>query len=156
MAFYKQEKGGVMPSQLYFDLMCMIKNAYFCVAKTQLDDPEGCFWIILLGTDPLEIMFGRVRTIIGNDSNVDQYQLANCIDSAVTCTRILADHPEWERGPRRLNLQSWQKQAGNVSAKVDHINPASWRGDVSVKNVVLKTCWFQGRCCAEKELKEAG
>jgi hypothetical protein len=25
-----------------------------------------------------------------------------------------------------------------------------------VKNVVLKTCWFQGRCCAEKELKEAG
>jgi len=69
LVFYKREKGGVMPSQLYFDLMCMIKNVYFCVAKTQLDDPEGRFWVILLGTDPLEIMFGRVRTIIGNDSN---------------------------------------------------------------------------------------
>ena len=99
IAFYKQEKGGVMPSQLYFDLMCMIKNAYFCVAKTQLDDPEGCFWIIMLGTNPLEIMFGRVRTIIGNDSNVNQYQLENHIDYAVTCTRILAEHPEWEQGP---------------------------------------------------------
>jgi hypothetical protein len=26
MAFYRKEKGGVMPSQLYFDLMTMIKN----------------------------------------------------------------------------------------------------------------------------------
>ena len=25
-----------------------------------------------------------------------------------------------------------------------------------MKNVVLKTCWFQGHYCAEKELKEAG
>ena len=101
-------------------------------------------------------MFVRVQTIIGNDSNAAQYQLANLIDSAVTCTRILAEHPEWEWGPHQLNLQSWPEQAGDVSAKDDHINPASWCGDVSAKNVVLKTCWFAGHCCAEKELKEAG
>lgn len=56
IAFYAKEKGGSMPSQLYFDLMTMIKNAYFCVAKTQVDDPEGSFWIILLGSDPLEAL----------------------------------------------------------------------------------------------------
>jgi hypothetical protein len=60
MAFYKKEKGRVMPSLLYFDLMTIIKNVYFCVAKTQLDDPTGKFRIILLGTDSLEILFGKV------------------------------------------------------------------------------------------------
>ena len=79
-----------MPSQLYFDLMTMIKNAYFCVAKTQIDNPDGSFWIILLSSDPLEVHFGKIHTIQGNDSNVDQLQLANWTDSAVICTRILA------------------------------------------------------------------
>jgi hypothetical protein len=100
LAFYAKEKGGSMPSQLYFDLMTMVKNAYFCVAKTQIDNPEGSFWIILLGSDPLEALFGKVWTIQGNDSNVDQLQLASRTDSAVICTKILAKHPEWERGPR--------------------------------------------------------
>jgi hypothetical protein len=53
-------------------------------------------------------------------------------------------------------LQSWQEQAGDISAKVDHINPASWRGNVFVKNVSLTTCWYGGRCCAEEELANAG
>ena len=155
IAFYAKEKGGSMPSQLYFDLMTMIKNAYFCVAKTQVDDPEGLFWIILLGSDPLEVLFGKVRTISGCDSNVDQLQLANRTDSAVICTNILAEHPEWEQGPRRLNLQSWRHNAGDVSAKIDHINPASWKGNVKVKNVVLMTCWQEGRRIAEHELSKA-
>jgi hypothetical protein len=93
IAFYAKEKGGSMPSQLYFDLMTMIKNAYFCVAKTQVDDPEGSFWIILLGSDPLEALFGKVRTISGCDSNIDQLQLANRTDSTVICTNILVEHP---------------------------------------------------------------
>ena len=37
--------------------MCMIKNAYFCVAKVQCDNPEGFFYLILLGTDGLEKVF---------------------------------------------------------------------------------------------------
>jgi hypothetical protein len=35
-------------------------------------------------------------------------------------------------------------------------NPASWRGDVSVKNVVLLTSWEGGRQAAEEELRIAG
>ena len=76
LAFYAKEKGSAMPLQLYFDLMTMIKNVYFCVAKTQIDDPEGSFWIILLGSD-LKSHFRKIRTIQGNDTNVDQLQLAN-------------------------------------------------------------------------------
>src|ERR1700729_1255446 len=121
--------------------MVTIKNVYFCVAKTQLDDPEGKFWIILVGTDALEQLFGKVHTMVGTDCNADQLQLANRVESAAICTRILAEHPEWERGPRRLMLKTWRDEAGDISAKIDHINPASWKGDVAVKNVVLLTCW---------------
>ena len=31
------------------------------------------------------------------------------------------------------------------TSKVDHINPRDWRGDVSVLNVNLHTCWLLGR-----------
>ncbi len=41
----------LMPTQLYTDIMIMIKNAYFCVAKAKVNDPQGRFWHILLGTD---------------------------------------------------------------------------------------------------------
>ena len=85
-----------MPSQTYFNMMTTIKNVYFCVVKTQLEDPDGSFWIILIGTDALDNLFGKVCTIIGADTNADQLQLANQIDSAVHCTNILAQHPEWD------------------------------------------------------------
>ncbi|KAF7969797.1 hypothetical protein HWV62_25975 [Athelia sp. TMB] len=35
LAIYTQDKGEFIPAQLFFDLMAMIKNAYFCIAKTQ-------------------------------------------------------------------------------------------------------------------------
>ena len=73
----QKKKGGAMPLQLHFDLMTMIKNAYFCVAKAQIDDPEGLFWIILLGSYPLESHFTKIFTIQGNNTNVNQLQLAN-------------------------------------------------------------------------------
>jgi hypothetical protein len=83
--------------------------------------------------------------MVGSDTNADQLQLANRIDSAVICTNILAEHPDWERGPRRLRLSAWQEVAGDVSANIDHIGPGSWKGDVHVKNIVLMTSWKNGR-----------
>ena len=56
--------------------------------------------LILLGSDPLEALFGKVHTISCCDSDVNQLQLANRTDSAVICTNILVEHPEWEQGPR--------------------------------------------------------
>lgn len=71
-----QDNAGtmLMPTQLYIDIMIMIKSVYFCVAKTKADDPMGNFWVILLGTDCLEELFGILRTMIGNDTNLDTLQ----------------------------------------------------------------------------------
>jgi hypothetical protein len=156
LAIYSKDKGGSMPAELYYDMMTTVKNVYFCVGKTQLDTPEAAFWIILLGMDGLEGLFGLIRTIVGNDTNADQLQLGNCVESAAICAKIVAENPSWIRGPRRITLRPWRENAGDVSAKVDHINPASWRGDVSVKNVVPLTSWEGGRRAAEKELEMAG
>ena len=65
LAIYHTDKGEFIPIQTCFDVMCMIKNIYFSVAKTQVDNPDGSFWIILLGTDCLEKVFGQVHTIVG-------------------------------------------------------------------------------------------
>ena len=39
LTLYNQDKGDFIPVQLYFDLMSMIKNAYFCVGKAQVNNP---------------------------------------------------------------------------------------------------------------------
>ena len=102
---YNKDKGNFIPVQTCFDVMSMIKNVYFSVAKTQIDNPTGSFWIILLGTDGLEKVFGKVRTMVGNDTHADQLQLTNRIDGAVQCVNILEKHPEWGGQSRRLNLK---------------------------------------------------
>lgn len=83
LAIYHTDKGEFIPVQIFFDVMSMIKNVYFCAAKIQVDDPTGSSWIISLGTDGLEKVFGKVRTMVKNDTNVDQLQLTNRIDGAV-------------------------------------------------------------------------
>ncbi|KAJ7232148.1 hypothetical protein B0H12DRAFT_1003412, partial [Mycena haematopus] len=155
MALYKKEAGRFVPSQTYFDFMTAGKNLFFCVAKTQIDDPSGKFWIISPGTDPLELTFGRVRTMTGSDSNADMSQLGSRLNAAMQCDNILAEHPEWTRGPQRLRMPVWHDVAGDVSKKIDHISPQSWLGDVSVAHVSIKTTWFGGRRIAQQELLDA-
>ena len=52
MAFYFYTNGGAktdfMPSQSYVNIMIMIENVYFCIAKFKKDNPNGKFFIILL------------------------------------------------------------------------------------------------------------
>jgi hypothetical protein len=132
--------------------MAMIKNAYFCVAKTQQDDPNGKFWIILLGTDGLEKVFRKVRTVIGSDHNADQLQLTNCIDGAVQCVKILELHPEWGGQSHHLTVKSLEEQGTNITKKLDHLNPCSWQGPVYVRNLILHSCWQEGHLLAEEEL----
>ncbi|KAJ6459302.1 hypothetical protein C8R45DRAFT_942329 [Mycena sanguinolenta] len=130
MALYQKEAGRFVPSQTYFDFMTTGKNLFFCVAKTQIDDPSGKFWIISPGTDPLELLFGRVRTMIGSDSNADMSQLGSRLNAAMECDNILAEHPEWSRGSHRLRMPVWQDAAGD-------------------------TTWFMGRQASERDLLEA-
>ena len=62
MVFYFYTDSGAktdfMPSQSYVNIMIMIKNVYFCITKFKKDNPNGKFFIILLGTDRLEGFFG--------------------------------------------------------------------------------------------------
>jgi hypothetical protein len=155
LAIYHTDKGEFIPVQTFFDVMSMIKNVYFCMAKTQVDDITGRFWIILLGTDGLEKVFGKVRTMVGNDTNADQLQLTNRIDSAVQCVKILEMHLEWGGQSRRLDAKPLPSDAADISSKYDHINPKSWKGDTQVRNVVLGGSWSAGFRAAETELADA-
>ena len=86
----------LMPMQLYVDIMIMIKNVYFCVAKTKVDDPDGNFWIILLGTDFLEVLYGILHTMVGNDANLDLLQLDLRLTGTTEVSTILAKYPHWD------------------------------------------------------------
>lgn len=156
LALYYHDRGRFMPVQLYFDLQCMIRTVYFCVAKAQVDDPDGQFFIILLGTDGLEKVFGKVRTMIGNDCNADLLQLSNRIDGAVQCVKILELHPEWGGHARRLNLKTLVEQGECISREMDHLNPRTWRGDTHYRNTVHFSCQRIGEEWAERDLTEAG
>jgi len=46
-----------LPTELYINIMIMIKNVYFTVAKAKADGLDS-FWLILLRTDRLEELFG--------------------------------------------------------------------------------------------------
>lgn len=130
---------------------------YFCLAKTQHDNTLARLWLILLGTDGLEKVFGMIRSIVGNDLNADQLQLTMRVDGAVQCVNILAEHPEYGGESRRLTVKSISEATdGDISSKYDHINPITWRGDVYVWNVVPLSVWQSGRKIAKEQLTGAG
>jgi hypothetical protein len=108
LAFYlytdRSAKTRFMPNQSFVDIMIMVKNAYFCVAKCKVDDPKGSLRLFQLGTDRLEGFFGLIRTAIGTDTNVDIMQLGSRASGLVEVAAILALHPEWDQSPRRLGL----------------------------------------------------
>ncbi|KAF8170592.1 hypothetical protein BJ912DRAFT_1025317 [Pholiota molesta] len=141
IALYKLAGKDFIPTNLYIDLMIMIKNVIFCVAKAKVDNPDGEFWIILLGTDRLEELFGILRTMVGNDANLDILQLVSRLSGTTEISNILAKYPQWDQVPRCLKLP----------AIIDHIKPASWRGNVKVKDVSLQMSWNRGRRLVEDE-----
>lgn len=102
-----------MPTQLYIDMMMMIKNVYFCVAKTKADDPEGNFWIILLGTDCLEVLYGILHTMVGNDANLDLLQLSLRLTGTTKSQQFLQSTPTGIEHPNDSN--SWHYQRRDLS-----------------------------------------
>ncbi|TFY78339.1 hypothetical protein EWM64_g5674 [Hericium alpestre] len=140
-----------IPTSLYIDIMIMIKNVYFCVAKTKADLPNDQFFIVLLGTDRLETLFGILRTMVGNDANLDILQLALRLTGTTDVANILARHPEWDKGPRRLHLPIVARDPAVLPDAADHINPGLWKADTFVKNVSLASCWKNGRRSVEDQ-----
>ncbi|KAF5376672.1 hypothetical protein D9615_007901 [Tricholomella constricta] len=152
---YREAGKEFIPSLLFIDIMIMLKNIYFCVAKAKVDDPNGSFWIILLGTDRLEEIFGVLRTMIGSDSNLDILQLCWRLGSTAEVANILALKPNWDSSPRRLKLPALDRDSVALPQGSDHIKPRSWRGSNNVGGVVLLTSWRRGRRLIEGDFPEA-
>ena len=135
---YRLAGKDFIPTSLYIDLMIMIKNVLFCVAKAKIDNPEGEFWIILLGTNWLEELFSILRTMVGNDANLDNLQLVSRLSGTTEVANILAKYPQWGRSPRRLKLPAMSRESKEIPDSADHIKPGSWWGNVKLKDVSLQ------------------
>ncbi|KAF5334132.1 hypothetical protein D9758_018620 [Tetrapyrgos nigripes] len=145
LVLYQHTGKKFLPTLLYQDLQIMIKNIFFCVAKGIVDNPSGRFWICLLGTDRLEQLFGILRSMVGNDANLDVLQLLQRITGTVEIANILAKHPEWDNKSRHLRLPAVNSMGQEIlGAAIDHISPVTWRGDVRLSQVTLLTCWKAG------------
>jgi hypothetical protein len=153
---FEGARGKAIPSLTYKDIILMVKNTYFCVAKAKIRNPQGLFWLILLGTDRLESTFGLVRSMVGNDVNANMSSLTTHLSHAVECLNISSKHPEWDRGPWHLKLPAVEDGNGDVVSAVDHISPSSWKGDVSLEGVVPLTAWNDGRQLIEREFATLG
>ncbi|KAF9060527.1 hypothetical protein BDP27DRAFT_1429958 [Rhodocollybia butyracea] len=140
-----------LPNQLFVDIMILVKNAYFCIAKIKIDTPGVCVWLILFGTDRLEILFGILRTCVGSDRNLDIVQLIERLTGTTEVANILALHPEWDRSPRRLKLPLMTRDLKQIPEQIDHIKPRLWKGDLSVANVSFIAVWKGGRRMVESE-----
>lgn len=53
---------------------------------------------VLLGTDRLEILYGILRTMVGNDANLDLLlvQLGLRLTGTTEVSTILAKYPHWD------------------------------------------------------------
>ncbi|KAJ7848204.1 hypothetical protein B0H13DRAFT_2361998 [Mycena leptocephala] len=133
---FRANRTSFCPGQLYYDVQTMIKNIFWTVAKQKILDPSGVHHIGLNGGDRLEGLYGIYR-LMDNSRNVDILQLSQRASTTAESCRIFAKHPDWDRGHKRLRLEG--------AEGVDHTNPRSHTGDVSVANVSLLTSWNCGR-----------
>ena len=136
-----------IPTSLFVDIGIMVKNAFFCIAKAKVDHPNNPFFLVLLGTDRLESLFGILRTMVGNDANLDILQLALRITSTTEVSTILAKHPEWDRSPRRLCLPTVSKSLVELSSSLDHVGPRAYPCPEKLlpSGLTLATPWKRGR-----------
>jgi len=136
-----------IPTSLFVNIGIMVKNAFFCIAKAKVDHLNDPFFLVLLGTDRLESLFGILRTMVGNDANLDVLQLALQITSTTEVSTILAKHPEWDRSPRRLCLPTVSKTLNELSNSLDHVGPRAYPcpDKLLPSGLTLATPWKRGR-----------
>ncbi|KAG9082984.1 hypothetical protein FRC06_004747, partial [Ceratobasidium sp. 370] len=146
-ALYRCDGPKFLPGQLVYDIQTSIKNAMFCIAKTQLVDLSLPFYLLQTGTDRLESRFGTYRTTT-SDRNGDVLQMCERAAGAQHIDEVFCAHPKWNRVPYRLSLDG--------RSGIDHTNPASWSGDVIVGNVNLYAAWVEGFSQAKDILTATG
>jgi hypothetical protein len=90
--------------------------------------------------------------------NVDLLQLGSRASGLTEVTLILAEHPEWDLGPRCLTLPCITKdaQVGEITSKFDHISLNDWCSNATIVRVNLHSCWLLGRQQANTAIPDAG
>jgi hypothetical protein len=78
-------------------------------------------------------------------------QLVSRLSGTTEIANILAKYPQWDRSPRRLKLPAMSRESKEIPDSADHIKPASWKGNVKLKDVSLQTSWNRGRRIIEQE-----
>ncbi|KAK7471312.1 hypothetical protein VKT23_002721 [Stygiomarasmius scandens] len=120
---------------LYCDSQSVVKNIIITIARLQLIDPDLKFYIILEGTDRLELVFSDVRTQ-DHGRNFDIEQLSEKLGVGALVNAAFQRNPELDRGHRRLKLKDVMG--------IDHVNPSSWKGNARVGDVDLEVQWRLG------------
>jgi hypothetical protein len=146
-AMYIRHKTSFLTSALYADSQAIVKNTAFQVAKLQAIDKNIKYYIILDGTDHLEGLFSNVCTQDHN-RGFDILQLSQKLSIASGISAVYARNPHLFRGHKWLMLLD--------AIGIDHVNPASWIGDVQVGLVDLEAEWNGGIDDANAFLKEWG
>jgi len=91
---YEDARSHFVPTPLFINIGIMVKNTFFCVTKAKMDHLMDPFFLVLLGTDQLEMLFGILWTMVGNDANLDILQLVLCVTVTTEVSNILAKHPD--------------------------------------------------------------
>ncbi|KAJ7718702.1 hypothetical protein DFH07DRAFT_679653, partial [Mycena maculata] len=135
-ALYIKHGTAYLTSPLYADSQAVIKNIIITIARMQLLNPDLRFYIILEGTDRIEVLFCDTRTL-DHARNFDIEQLAGKLSLGTLINATFQCNPDLDRGHRRLKL--------NGALGIDHVNPASWTGDARVGNVKIQQEYDGGR-----------
>ncbi|KAJ6628497.1 hypothetical protein B0H10DRAFT_1940334 [Mycena sp. CBHHK59/15] len=120
---------------LYADSQAVVKNIVFTIARMQILDPNLCLYILLEGTDRLEVVFCDTRTL-DHARNFDIEQLAQKLSLGALINTTFQRNPDIDRAHRRLKLDG--------ALGIDHVNPKSWMGNARVGDVNLAKEWKAG------------
>lgn len=127
-ALYRKHQTSFMNSVLFANSQSLVKNIIFTVARYQILDKSIKYYVILEGTDQLESVFSNARTQ-DHARNFDILQLAHKLSIGAEVNAIFEHNPKLDRGHVCCNLYRVRG--------VDHVNPKSWKGDVTVGKVDL-------------------
>ena len=118
---HKDTRSHFIPTPLFVNIGIVVKNAFFCITKVKLDHLVASFFLVLLSTNQLKMLFGILCTIVGNDANLNILQLALRVTMITEVSNILAKHLDWDKSLYCLHLPAVTKSIDVVLNSTDHI-----------------------------------
>ncbi|KAJ7724109.1 hypothetical protein B0H16DRAFT_1333685 [Mycena metata] len=144
-AMYLKNGINFLTNPLFADSQLIVRCNIITTARLQGINPKLKFYIILDGTDRLEGVFCDTRTI-DHSPNFNIEQLVQKLAAGALINATFQRNPDLDRGHRKLKLTG--------ALGIDHINPASWLGNVVVGNVDIPHEYEDGSKIANDVLEK--